>query len=339
MRLYIDIPRELLLGNEILIKVNDDASACHVLQSAKPVMLFEFMNALVSKFQHNGQVRLSETYAATLRSLSRFLGGKDVDMRTIDKAMAEDFETYLKHRDLTLNTISFYMRVLRAVYNRAIRDQTIANRRPFDHVFTGTAKTQKRAVSMGTLRKIATLQLSSPTEQLARDLFLFSFYTRGMSFIDIAFLRTTDIRDGHLVYKRKKTGQELRIAWRKEMQHIVDRHPSLDGIHLLGILDERSGQDLRRQYHSRQCLVNQALRRLSLRQNLGVNLTMYVARHSWATIARELNVPMGIISGGMGHESEKTTAIYLASVNSAVIDRSNDLLIEAVEGRKKRWRC
>lgn len=339
MRLYIDIPRDMLLANEILIRVSEEAGRCQVTGSAQPLMLMEFMNTLVDKFQHNGQARLAETYATTLRSLSRFLGGKDVDMRTIDQAMAEDYETWLKHRDLSLNTVSFYMRILRAVYNRAIRDRTLANRRPFDHVFTGNAKTRKRAVPMGVIRKIASLQLDSQTEQMARDLFLFSFYTRGMSFVDIAYLRITDIRNGHLVYRRKKTGQELHIAWRKEMQHIVDRHPSLDGIHLLGILNEQAGPDLRRQYHSRQCQVNQALHRLSIRQKLGVNLTMYVARHSWATIARELHVPMGIISGGMGHESEKTTAVYLASVNSTVIDRSNDLLIEAVEGRKKRWRC
>ena len=231
---------------------------------------------------------------------------------------------------LTLNSISFYMRILRAIYNKAVKDGLDQDKHPFCNVFTKTTKTAKRAVSMDTIQKLASAEIKNKTEQLARDLFLFSFYTRGMAFVDIAFLRKADIHNGYLIYKRKKTGQELKVAWRKQMQDIVDRHPSKDGEHLLGVLDSKSVKTLRFQYHYKQCHINEALKRLANRLGLGVHLTMYVARHSWATIAKERNVPISVISDGMGHNSEKTTQIYLKSVDADVIDRSNDLLIEAV---------
>ena len=153
--------------------------------------------------------------------------------------------------------------------------------------------------------------------------------------MDISFLKKTDISNAYLIYKRKKTGQELKIAWRKEMQDLVDKHGSLDGVHLLGILDIRKSESLRKQYHYKQCLINDALKRLAKHLGLNVNLTMYVARHSWATIAREKNVPISVISDSMGHNSEKTTRIYLKSVDASIIDRYNAKLIGDITKPKK----
>ena len=152
-----------------------------------------------------------------------------------------------------------------------------------------------------------------------------------MSFVDIANLRRCDIRNGHLIYKRSKTGQELQVAWRPEMQTIVDRHPSLDGDHLLGVLNNDATLKLRRQYQQQQSKVNYHLKRLSMHLGLSKPLTMYVARHSWATIARGMDIPVSVISDSLGHHSEKTTQIYLKSIDADVIDRANEKLIAAVE--------
>ena len=157
-----------------------------------------------------------------------------------------------------------------------------------------------------------------------------------MSFVDIAYLKKTDLNNTYLIYKRKKTGQELKIAWRKEMQELVDRNSSKDGVHLLGILDENSEKSLRFQYHYTQCIINTALKRLGKQLNLETNLTMYVARHSWATIARQKNIPLSVICDGMGHNSEKTTQIYLQSVDAEAIDRCNDKLIAAITKSDKK---
>lgn len=131
-------------------------------------------------------------------------------------------------------------------------------------------------------------------------------------------------------YESNLKHQELKIAWRQIMQDIVDRYPSLDGKHLLGILDNHAEKSLQQQRHYQQCLINKTLKKLSKLIDIDITLTMYVARHSWATNAKEKNVPVSVISDSMGHNSEKTTQIYLRSINADQIDQTNDILIKAI---------
>ena len=117
------------------------------------------------------------------------------------------------------------MRNLRAVYNQAVEKDLVKQCNPFRHVYTGIAKTLKRALPLKTLQQIKNLNLeNTPSLEFARDMFLFSFYTRGMSFIDMAFLKTDDIKYGTLYYRRHKTGQMLQIKWERCMQEIVDKY-------------------------------------------------------------------------------------------------------------------
>ena len=353
MVLKIEIPENIILSknDELVIRfTNTQNATCtvHTLSNDLSIVskstvakrhntsLPSFVNQLRTQFLQQNKLRLAETYQSALNSFSLYINKVEILMEDIDSKMIEGYESYLKQKKLTLNTISFYMRILRAIYNRAVKSGVIADKKPFDRVFTTMTKTTKRAIPIQTIQKIAQAHVKNKNEALARDLFLFSFYTRGMSFVDIAYLKKTDLNNTYLIYKRKKTGQELKIAWRKEMQELVDRNSSKDGVHLLGILDENSEKSLRFQYHYTQCIINTALKRLGKQLNLGTNLTMYVARHSWATIARQKNIPISVICDGMGHNSEKTTQIYLQSVDAETIDRCNDKLIAAISKSNKK---
>lgn len=353
MILKIEIPENIILSknDELVIRfTNTQNATCtvHTLSNDLSIVskstvakrhntsLPSFVNQLRTQFLQQNKLRLAETYQSALNSFSLYINKVEILMEDIDSKMIEGYESYLKQKKLTLNTISFYMRILRAIYNRAVKSGVIADKKPFDHVFTTMTKTAKRAIPIQVIQKIAQAHITNKNEALARDLFLFSFYTRGMSFVDMAYLKKTDLNNTYLIYKRKKTGQELKIAWRKEMQELVDRNSSKDGVHLLGILDENSEKSLRFQYHYTQCIINTALKRLGKQLNLGTNLTMYVARHSWATIARQKNIPLSVICDGMGHNSEKTTQIYLQSVDAEAIDRCNDKLIAAISKSNKK---
>lgn len=353
MVLKIEIPENIILSknDELVIRfTNTQNATCtvHTLSNDLSIVskstvakrhntsLPSFVDQLRTQFLQQNKLRLAETYQSALNSFSLYINKVEILMEDIDSKMIEGYESYLKQKKLTLNTISFYMRILRAIYNRAVKSGVIADKKPFDHVFTTMTKTAKRAIPIQVIQKIAQAHITNKNEALARDLFLFSFYTRGMSFVDIAYLKKTDLNNTYLIYKRKKTGQELKIAWRKEMQELVDRNSSKDGVHLLGILDENSEKSLRFQYHYTQCIINTALKRLGKQLNLGTNLTMYVARHSWATIARQKNIPISVICDGMGHNSEKTTQVYLQSVDAEAIDRCNDKLIAAISKSNKK---
>ena len=157
-------------------------------------------------------------------------------------------------------------------------------------------------------------------------MFLFSFYTRGMSFVDMAYLKKKDLHNGILTYRRKKTGQQLSIKWEQCMQEIIEKYPPNPTEYLLPIITS-TYEDERLQYRNSLTLVNRKLKILSVFVRSPHPLSMYVARHSWASIAKSKNIPLSIISEGMGHDSETTTQIYLASLDTTIIDRANYLIL------------
>ena len=286
-----------------------------------------FMTKVISQLKRMEKVRTAETYTSTLHSFMRFRKGKKVMPDEISSDMMMEYEAFLKSNGATMNTISFYMRILRAVYNRAVEKGLAKQSNPFKHVYTGIDKTIKRAIPLEAIRRIKELDLLlKPNLDFARDMFLFSFYTRGMSFIDMAYLKRTDLRNGVLSYRRRKTGQQMFIRWEKYMQEILDKYPANDTDYLLPII-RMPGRE-RTQYRNMQRLVNNKLKKISTMAGLQMNLTMYVSRHSWASIAKSQHIPLSVISQGMGHDSESTTQIYLASLDNSTIDKANEMILK-----------
>ncbi|MBC8592153.1 site-specific integrase [Oscillospiraceae bacterium N12] len=288
----------------------------------------DYLRQQIARLKRLGKIRTSETYTAALRSFSGFMNDKEVLFDQINADLIAEYEAYLKVRGNSPNTISFYMRILKAVYNRAVEYGMTGQRHPFKSVYTGVEKTLKRALSLNDIRRIKGLDLSlKPYLDYARDMFLFCFYTRGMSFIDMAYLRKKDLQNGILSYRRRKTGQQLFIKWEKCMQEIFDKYPVNETEYLLPIITKR-GEDYRKQYTNELHRVNHLLKKIGKQLDLPIPLTMYVGRHSWASVAKSHNVPISVISEGMGHDSENTTQIYLASLDTSVVDRANKKILD-----------
>ena len=274
--------------------------------------LFGFMNEVIKQLKHLGKVRTSETYTSTLYSFMRFRNNEDVTLDEINSDLMMGYEAFLKFNGVTMNTVSFYNRILRAVYNRAVEKELTTQRYPFKHMYTGIDKTVKRAIPLKAIKNIKELDLSLKSSlDFARDMFLFSFYTRGMSFIDMAYLKKADLHSGILSYRRRKTGQQMFIRWEKCMQEILDKYPVNETDYLLPII-KTPGRE-RTQYRNMQRLVNNKLKDISAMVNLQMNLTMYVTRHSWASIAKSQNIPLSVIveqnwfaKNGMEHRDTKT---------------------------------
>ena len=282
----------------------------------------------IARLKRLGKIRTSETYTAALRSFSGFMNDKEVLFDQLNADLIAEYEAYLKGRGNSPNTVSFYMRILKAVYNRAVEDGLTEQRHPFKSVYTGVEKTLKRAISLNDLKHIKGLDLSlKPNLDFARDMFLFCFYTRGMSFIDMAYLRKKDLQNGILSYRRRKTGQQLFIKWERCMQEIVDKYPINETEYLLPIITKRD-EDYRKQYTNELHRVNHLLKKIGKQLDLPILLTMYVGRPSWASIAKSRNVPISVISEGMGHDSENTTQIYLASLDTSVVDKANKKILD-----------
>lgn len=289
--------------------------------------LFPFMQETIVQLQKLGKTRTAETYQSALASFMRFREGKDVLISHIKDNLIVAYENSMKASGLSSNTTSFYMRILRAVYNRAVKQGITKQKYPFQYVYTGVAKTRKRAVDISIVRRLAEMDLDrNPSAALARDMFLFSFYTRGMSFVDMAYLRKSDLSRGILTYRRRKTGQNLFIRWEKCMDEIVSSYDNPSSFYLLPIITS-SDTDERQQYINMSHKINRSLKSLGKKLGLPTPLTMYVARHTWANAARKKKIPISVISEGMGHTSEMTTRIYLSSLDADIIDRANKKIL------------
>ena len=293
--------------------------------------LFNFMGKLIIKLKQNGKIRTSETYTSTLKSFRKFRKDEDIMLDCITSEIMEEYEAWLKNNGLIPNSISFYTRVLRAVYNRAVEDGIIDNRYPFRKVYTGVDKTVKRALPLPVIKKIIRLELSmAPALDLARDMFILSFYLRGMSFIDMAFLKKSDLRNGSVTYRRRKTGQQLIIAWEPEMQMILDKYPENNTDYLLPIITKPVNNE-RNTYRNKGYNINHNLKKIAAMVGVNVPVTLYSARHSWASAAKAKGIPVSVISEGMGHDSEATTQIYLASLETSVVDKANTVILKSLK--------
>lgn len=301
------------------------------LDSGTVVGFISFTRNLIEENRKMGRRSTVEHYSSALNSFIRFNGDKDLSFDEISPQLMEAYECSLKAIGLSPNTTSYYMRKLRAIFNTAI-DRGLADRcNPFRHVYTGIAKTKKRAVTLDTIKSLRDMDLScDPLSALARDMFLFSFYTRGMSLVDMSYLRKSNLRNEILTYRRKKTSQLLYIRWEDRMQEIVDRHAIPDSEFLLPLI-RNANKDHRRQYQNASHLINRRLKKLGVALGLTEPLTMYRARHAWASIAHLNNIPIAVISEGMGHETERTTRIYLTSLNSSVVDKANFFIMNLLD--------
>lgn len=292
--------------------------------------LFEFMEKVILQLKVLGRERMVDAYSSTLNSFKRFRNNRNIALSRIDSELMLAYEAYLKNSGISPNSSSFYMRNLRAVYNRAVEKELVIQRHPFKHVYTGIEKTMKRAISLKVIRLMKEMDFQSkPACDFARDMFLFSFYTRGMSFIDMAYLKKTDLSHGILSYRRRKTGQQLIIKWEKCMEELVAKYHTDQSEYLLPIITT-CNVNSRKQYLCKAHKVNYHLKYIGTLLNLSMPLTMYVARHAWASIARSKHVPLSVISEGMGHDSEMTTRIYLASLDNAEIDKANSLILRSL---------
>lgn len=297
---------------------------------ASEYSLFNYMESVIAKLKQKEKVGTAGTYRSTLNSFKKYMKDQDIMLDCITSETMEGYEAWLRNRGIIPNTISFYTRILRAVYNRAVEEDIIENRNPFRHVYTGVDKTVKRALPLAIIKKIKALDLSlTPSLDYARDMFMMSFCLRGMSFIDMAFLKKSDLKNGHLTYRRHKTGQQLVIAWTKEMQMLVDKYPENRSDYLLPII-RNPGTNERCTYRNVGYNINHNLKRIAGMVGIVIPLTLYVARHSWASAAKAKGIPISVISEGMGHDSEATTQIYLASLDTSVVDRANSLILSSL---------
>lgn len=339
-----------------------------------------FVDKLCREMESQEQVSSVRSYKTALRRLESFLGKDGMTFSRITPLNMERFEKALYAEGLSRNTVSSYMRSLRAIFNKAIAHGIIEEKgtSPFACVFTGVEETRKRSLTRMELQQLVNWELyhteengkkdegnteneegnkeSSSLSKMfrARQLFTFAFFAQGMSFVDMAYLKKRDVKEDVICYRRRKTGQYIEVTLTPQLRKIIQEFGDevQDSPYVLPIIC-RPGENERLQYESALRLQNKWLGRLAahlkiengelrmkeketkknnmyepIKNNssfsiLQSSLSTHVARHSWATIAKQQHLPIGVISECLGHTSEKTTRIYLGAFDRKIIANAN----------------
>jgi integrase len=295
-----------------------------------------YADTLAKGLEKGGFVRTAKAYLTAAARFTKFNGGHDIKLERITAAMISDFQQTLKTEGKSMNTISFYMRTLRAIYNKAVEEKRIQRRGEnlFSSVYTGVAPSRKMALTSAELARFTELDATNNlSERLKLTLaaFLFCYHARGMCFTDIAHLKKSNITDNTIHYRRKKTNQVLEVKIVPAMRRILDRYAAeTAGSEYLFPIMTKKGKDLRLQYESGLRVQNKRLKKIAAMLNINKGLSTNCARHSWATVAKNEGLPLAVISEGLGHTSQKTTEIYLASLEQAHLDHASILVSEAI---------
>ena len=293
---------------------------------------FIYADYKIAELKNAGKNGTASNYFSAVNAFERYIGNRAISLDTITKKTVEGFVDFQKQQGNTPNTIVFYVKQLRAIYNKADDDGFIHNAyHPFHRIKLKGSKTPKRAISREEISRIAGLNLEGQHKHktLARDLFRFSLFTRGMAFIDMCYLKKENIRGEMLVYRRRKTGQLLQIKIEPALKALLRKYKDDSSPYLLPML---RNDDSYQGYRYIQRRLNKRIRELGEVLGFDFPLTFYVARHTWATLAHEKGIPISVISEGMGHTSEKTTHIYLANLDHRIIDKANKTIMNYWNG-------
>lgn len=276
------------------------------------------------------------TYERTVKHLEAFIAkGNTEVLDEINKAWLTGFDNYLAESNPSPNARALHFRNLRAVFNYAI-DEELTGNYPFRRFKIKTVKTDKRSLSVESLRQI----LTYPVEEwqvVYRDMFKLSFMLMGINFADMLNLCKSDMREGRIVFNRHKTARLYSMKVEPEAMELIEKYGGEN--HLLSIMDSRKDylQYIRQ--------TNNALRKIGDCERSGLggkkthnaicpDLSTYWARHTWATIAASLDIPKETIAAALGHGGNTVTDIYIDFDRKKVDEANRKVLDWVLYGKK-----
>ena len=286
-----------------------------------------------------------EKYEITIKRILEYdQQSRSKTFEEISRDWLEGFDRFLMRYNPSKNGRNIHLRNIRAVFNDAI-DNGITAFYPFRKFKIRAEATQKRSLTLSQLRELFSYPVE-PYQQRYLDMFKLSFFLIGINVTDLCLLYEIS-NDGYLVYKRAKTKKLYSIKVEPEAMEIIDRYRGTG--QLLNLLDgiksprtftmkfDRGLKEIGPVTYEPNPQWKRGSKKHRLRKvhhSAFPGLSSYWARHTWATIASELDIPDATISAALGHSTtNKTTAIYI-DFNREKIDRANRKVIDYVLGLK-----
>ncbi|AMM51207.1 hypothetical protein TH61_08495 [Rufibacter sp. DG15C] len=343
VELNIKITKMMNDANKIILDFDNNEQNYSVDDIAKALSrkvigkrtVFQFTDELVQRHKEVGKVGTADAFQNGKRIVSRFTKEKDISFKELDYIFLTRLEDDLLKRKVTENSIAVYMRTLRSIYNKAIAE---GHAKENDYPFKAykltklNTKTKKRALTKEQVKSISDHKLELGSKLwIARSIFLFSYYCRGVNFIDVAQLKWSNIDNGRVHYTRAKTGHQFNIALLPPALEILEYYRAKQDksgfiFPILGSYHDTE-QKIKNRVKKIMKEVNSNLRTVAQAVKIDFNITTYVARHSYATVLKRQNVSTSQISEALGHSSEKITQVYLDSFENTVLDEADKFLL------------
>ena len=304
------------------------------------ISLESFISRTAKEMQRRGKFSAAKTCLSVFRGISETMKNEELTFSDLTPGLLADYEHRLIRGERSRNTVSLYMRTLQNICNRAEREEAADIPDDlFEGVSFATVPVRHRAVTSEVIQKIRDAVFEGKDARLAfaRDMFMLSFYLRGIPFIDLAHLRKCDLKNGIITYCRRKTKKPACVKVEACAIGIIKRYaPLTKGMpYLLPIIKQQgTAEEEQRQYESALRLYNKRLNKISEKLGLGIPLTSYVARHSWATIAHDIGVDVADISEALCHTSEKMTRNYLKSFSPDRLAGVNRKVLQAINKKE-----
>lgn len=288
-------------------------------------------HGVVEKMKGTRSESTLANYSTAIRSLDIFLRNHPTQT-LLDEQLLSAYQFWLQQKGICLNTVSCYIRSLRSIYNLLVGNTLI-----FNNAFTGGTRTRKRSLSVEDVKKLKALRLKGmPQLEMARDLFLFSIYALGMPFVDMAFMKKENVQFDSIYYMRHKTNQPVFVPLEPCMKDIIRKYQHSDTAYLFPILTTMEQPQAYLQYQNKLNTYNRLLKKLSSLAGLNVNLSSYVVRHTWASLAYSSNIELNVISKALGHTNTNTTQIYIRELEDYRLKDANHVVLGAIFSRRKR---
>lgn len=309
---------------------NKEFTATKVIERVKEPSLKKTVEQLfdseINRLQGEGRLKYASTYKELKASLLNFNMHLDIYFSEIDINWLKRYEAYLRTKGLADNSIGVRFRTLRTLFNKAISENIVkSDYYPFKAYKVSKLRkgTVKRAITKADIELIINHKVESDYSQLAIDLFYFSYLSGGINFVDMAYLKADNIIDKRLIYNRKKTKKLIKLPMQEKALHIIDKYKS-DNCYLFPVLSDFHKTEVQKanRIHKVLAKVNKCLKEIGTELNLPIDITTYVARHTYATVLKRSGVNTSIISESLGHSSEKITQIYLDSFENSQIDEA-----------------
>lgn len=307
--------------------------------------LVSYMKIVIESLKDDKKHPAVHTYTATMNSFSAFSTEKMPGMsleEVFTKGILKEYQDWLREKDAKWNTVSTYMRTLKAVHNRLVANKRMSYEPTlFDDVYTKVESQTKRSLSEEQMQTLLRTDFETLPEdvQCALAYFLLMFLFRGMPFIDLAYLRKQDVKESTIVYCRHKTGRQMTLRIPKEATDLFESfcNKNTNSGYLFPILDEdiKNDKELYQYYLDALRKFNRKLEKIAGLLLPGVKLSSYTSRHTWATLAFHAGIPIGIISKALGHSSIKVTETYLKPFENEKVNTANDELILSIMKDKK----